>query len=64
MKYRLKRHITTTLLHAIIITAVGAIILQYTKLGAVVFLVVGVIALAADRYVEEGVENLNNPHFH
>lgn len=35
-----------------IITAVGAVILQYTKLGAAAFLAVSVAALAADRYVE------------
>jgi hypothetical protein len=52
MDYGLKRHITNTLLYAVIITALGAVILQYTKAGAIVFLVVSVIALAADRYVE------------
>jgi hypothetical protein len=52
MEYRLKRHITNTLLYAVIITALAGVIMQYTKLGAVVFLIVSVVALAADRYVE------------
>ncbi len=52
MRYRLKRHITNTLLYAVIITALGGVIIQYTKLGAVVFFVVGIVALATDRLVE------------
>jgi hypothetical protein len=52
MEYRLKRHITNTLLYAVIITALAGVIVQYTKLGAVAFLVVSVVALAVDRYVE------------
>ncbi len=52
MKYRLKRHITNTLLYAVIITALMAIIKQYTTLGTIVFAVVSVAALFADRYVE------------
>ncbi len=52
MEYRLKRHITNTLLYAVIITALGGVIIQYTKVGAIVFLVVSVVALAADRWVE------------
>ncbi len=52
MKYKMKRHITNTLLHAAIITALVGIILQYTKEGAAIFAVVSVALLAADRYVE------------
>ena len=52
MKYRLKRHITNTLLYAVIITALIAIMLQYTTLGAIIFAVVSVALLGADRYVE------------
>lgn len=52
MKYRLKRHITNTLLYVVIITALMAIIRQYTILGAIIFVVVSVAALIADRYVE------------
>lgn len=52
MKYRLKRHITNTLLYAVIITALMAIIKQYTTLGTIIFAIVSVVALAADRYVE------------
>ena len=52
MKYRMKRHITNTLLYAVIITALIAIILQYTKLGAIIFAVVSVVALGADRLIE------------
>jgi hypothetical protein len=52
MEYRLKRHITNTLLYATIITALIAIIKQYTTLGAVIFAVVSVVLLGADRYVE------------
>ena len=52
MKYRYRRHITNTLLYAIIITAIIAIIKQYTWLGAIIFAIVSVIALAADRLVE------------
>jgi hypothetical protein len=40
----------------VIITALAGVIMQYTKLGAVAFLIVSVVALAADRYVE----NKNN----
>ncbi len=54
MEYRLKRHITNTLLYAVIITAVGGVIMQYTRPGALAFLVVGVAALALDRHVENG----------
>jgi hypothetical protein len=52
MKYRYRRHITNTLLYAIIITAIIAIIKQYTWLGAIIFAIVSVFALGADRYVE------------
>ncbi len=52
MKYRMKRHITNTLLYAVIITALIAIILQYTTSGAIIFAVVSVALLGADRYVE------------
>ncbi len=52
MKYVLKRHMTNTLLYAVIITALLAIILQYTKTGAIIFGVISVAALAADRLVE------------
>ena len=44
------------MLYAVIITALAGVIMQYTKLGAVAFLIVSVVALAADRYVE----NKNN----
>jgi hypothetical protein len=52
MKYRYKRHVTNTLLYAVIITALIAIIRQYSKWGAIIFAIVSVAALAADRYVE------------
>ena len=52
MKYRHKRHITNTLLYAVIITALIAIIKQYSRQGAIIFAIVSVAALAADRYVE------------
>jgi len=52
MKYIMKRHITNTLLHAAIITALMAVILQYTKLGTIIFAVVSVALLSADRYIE------------
>ena len=52
MKYKWKRHITNTLLHAAIITALIAIIKQYTTLGAIIFAVVSVVLLSADRYIE------------
>jgi len=52
MEYRLKRHITNTLLYAVIITGIGAIIRQYSKSGAIVFFVISIIALAMDRIVE------------
>jgi hypothetical protein len=52
MEYRTKRHITNTLLYAVIITALMAIIRQYTILGTVIFAIVSIAALAADRYVE------------
>jgi hypothetical protein len=52
MKYKWKRHITNTLLYAVIITALIAIIKQYTTLGAIIFAVVSVALLFADRYTE------------
>ena len=52
MMYRWKRHITNTLLYAIIITAIMGIIRQYTVSGMIIFAIVSVAALAADRYVE------------
>jgi len=52
MEYRMKRHITNTLLYATILTALIAIIRQYTIPGAIIFAVVSVALLAADRYIE------------
>jgi hypothetical protein len=52
MKYRYKRHITNTLLYAILITAIMGIIRQYTREGTILFAMVSVIALVADRFVE------------
>lgn len=52
MRYLYKRHITNTLLYAVIITALIAIIRQYSMWGGLVFAVVGILALAADRCVE------------
>jgi hypothetical protein len=52
MKYRWKRHISNTLLYAIIITAIMGIIRQYTVLGMIIFAIVSVLALGADRIVE------------
>jgi len=52
MEYRLKRHITSTLLFATIITALMGLILQYTKLGTIIFAIVAVALLGAYRYVE------------
>jgi hypothetical protein len=44
MKYRYKRHITNTLLYAII--------KEYTRLGAIIFAIVSILALGADRIIE------------
>ncbi|PNX46295.1 MAG: hypothetical protein BV457_07950 [Thermoplasmata archaeon M9B1D] len=52
MKYRYKRHITNTLLYAIIITAIMAILRQYSHVGVIIFGVVSILALGADRWVE------------
>jgi 4-hydroxybenzoate polyprenyltransferase len=52
MKYKWKSHFTSTLLFATIITALIAIIKQYTTLGAIIFAVVSVGLLAAYRHVE------------
>jgi len=52
MKYRYRRHITNTLLYTIIITAIIAIIKEYTQLGAIIFAIVSVFALGTDRYIE------------
>lgn len=52
MKYKWKSHLTSTLLFATIITAIIAIIKQYTTLGAIIFAVVSVVLLGAYRYVE------------
>lgn len=52
MKYRYKRHITNTLLYAIIITAIMAILKEYSHVGMIIFAVVSILALSADRWVE------------
>ena len=52
MKYRYKRHITNTLLYAIIITAIMGIIKEYSHLGLIIFAVVSILTLDADRWVE------------
>jgi len=52
MNYRYKRHITNTLLYAAIITALIEIIKQYTVEGCLIFAIVSVALLAADRIVE------------
>ena len=52
MKYRYKRHITNTLLYAIIITAIMAILRQYSHVGVIIFAILSILALAADRWVE------------
>jgi len=52
MRYRYRRHITNTLLYAIIITAIMGIISQYSREGTIIFAIVSVVALAADRLVE------------
>jgi hypothetical protein len=52
MNYQYKRHVTNTLLYAVIITALIAIIKQYTLDGALIFAIVSIAALAADRMVE------------
>jgi len=52
-------------LYAIIITAILAIIKQYTSLGTVFFAIVSVFALGVDRYVEnkhlKEEEGINTP---
>lgn len=52
MKDKWNRHWADTLLWATIITALMAIILQYTKTGAIAFAVVSIALLAAHRYFE------------
>jgi len=52
MDYKQKRHITNTLLYAAIITALIGIIRIYTIPGAIIFAVVSVALLIADRYIE------------
>jgi len=52
MKYRYRRHITNTLLYAIIITAIMAILKEYSHVGMIIFAVVSILALGADRWVE------------
>ena len=52
MKYRYKRHITNTLLNAIIITAIMGVIKEYSHLGMIIFAIVSILALSADRWVE------------
>jgi hypothetical protein len=51
MKYRHKRHITNTLIYAVI-TALIALIKQCSPWGGAIFAVVSVALLAADRLVE------------
>ena len=53
LNYRYKRHITNTLLYAVIITALIALLRkQYAAWIAIIFALVFVALLAADRYVE------------
>jgi hypothetical protein len=52
MKYLYKRHVTNTLLYAAIITALIAIIKQYTWWSGLIFAIVSVGLLATDRYGE------------
>ena len=52
MKYRLKRHITNTLLYAIIITAIMAILKEYSHVGMITFAIISIFALCADRWIE------------
>ena len=52
MKYSYQRHITNTLLYAIIITAIMAILKEYTRLGMIIFAIVSILALSADRWIE------------
>ncbi|MCX5996388.1 MAG: hypothetical protein NTV42_01975 [Chloroflexi bacterium] len=52
MKYRYKRHISNTLLYALIITALIALTKEYSVLWAVVFGIIGTILLAIDRTIE------------
>jgi hypothetical protein len=52
MKYRYKRHISNTLLYAVIITALMALIKEYSVLWTVVFGTLGIILLATDRIIE------------
>ena len=52
MKYRYRRHITNTLLYAIIITAIMAILKEYSHVGMNIFAVVSILALGADRWAE------------
>jgi hypothetical protein len=52
MKYRYKRHISNTLLYVVIITALMALIKEYSVLWTVVFGILGIILLATDRIME------------
>ena len=52
MKYRYKRHISNTLLYAVIITALIALIKEYSVLWTVVFGILGIILLVIDRIIE------------
>jgi hypothetical protein len=52
MKYRHKRHISNTLLYVVIITALMALIKEYSVLWTVVFGILGIILLATDRIIE------------
>ena len=52
MKYRYKRHISNTLLYAVIITALIALIKEYSVPWTVVFGILGIILLVIDRIIE------------
>jgi hypothetical protein len=52
MKYRYKRHIANTLLYAVIITALIALIKEYSVLWTVVFSILGITLLVIDRIIE------------
>jgi hypothetical protein len=52
MKYGHKRHISNTLLYVVIITALMALIKEYSVLWTVVFGILGILLLATDRIME------------
>jgi len=53
MKYRFKRHLTSVLLYDLLLIGLVGMMTNFTKAGALIFGIAGVILIASDRIVED-----------